>query len=150
MLSASVEVAPVFGVNLSNPSLVFPEVSPGKTHILGEGHYYNEVVCLSNNGRPWYLKAQLISLKHLQQNYRLPPQQLKLKVWEAVGEGEIVKGRNQFDPFSNEPMTIYIGRGRDAEGAKVIVRFQYSLTCPPDAPAGSYVGQIIFTMAESP
>ncbi len=150
MLSASVEVAPVFGVNLSNPSLAFPEVSPGKTYVLGEGHFYNEVVCRSNNGRPWYLKAQLISLKHLQQNYRLPPQQLKIRVFDSNGQGEVVRGRNQFDPFTAEPMLIYTAQGRDTEGAKVVLRFQYSLTCPPDAPAGSYVGQLIFTMAESP
>ncbi len=149
MLSASVEVAPIFGLAFDNPSLNFPQVSPGHTEILGEGHYHNQVTCRANSGRAWYLKAELVSLKHLQQAYTLPPSQLKFKVAQSTGSNEPSAGAHEFTPFAEGPMLIYASQGVDNKGKPVTLSFQYSLTCPLDAPAGSYVGQITFTMAEN-
>ena len=47
-------------------------------------------------------------------------------------------------------MLIYASRGEDERGREVVLQFLYSLTCPLTAQAGDYIGQIIFTMAESP
>lgn len=148
-LSASVEVAPVFSLSLSNPNLAFHEVSPGKTQVLGEERFFNEVRCQSNNGRPWILKAHLASpLRNVQQpNAFLPPAQLKWKVVEATGSAE-PQGRFDFVAFSDQPLLLYTSQGDDNKGKPVILRFQYSLSSPEDALAGTYLGQIQFTMTE--
>ena len=148
-LTAFVEVAPVFGLTLNNPHLAFQSVTPGKTQVLGEGHFFNEVRCRSNSGRSWHLKAQLISLKHLQQGYAMPPAQLRLRVVETTGSAEPTVSRTEFQSFSEQPMLVYSSSGDDNRGRDVALRFQYSLSTPEDAPAGVYVGQIVFTMAES-
>ena len=149
-LSVSVEVASVFSLNLSKASLTFNNVSPGKALILGEGHWFNELRCRSNSGRPWYLKAQVVSLKHVQGAYELPATALTWKVVDATGSGEPVGGRSDFQGFSEQPALIYASQGDDDRGREVVLRLQYSLVTPPDALAGNYVGQVIFTMVESP
>ena len=52
-LSASVEVAPVFSFALDNSNLAFGQLSPNTTAILGEGNFFNQVTCRSNDGRAW-------------------------------------------------------------------------------------------------
>lgn len=148
-LSASVEVAPIFSLALNNPHLAFQDVTPGKTEILGEGRFFNEVRCRSNAGRAWYLKAQLLSLRHLQQGYVMPADQLKLRVVETTGSTDPLISRTEFQAFSEQPTLIYSSVGDDNRGREVTLRFQYSLSAPEDAPAGSYVGEIVFTMLES-
>ena len=148
-LSASVEVAPVFSVSLSNPLLAFQDVSPGKTVVLGEGRFFNELTCRSNSGRAWYLKAQVVSLRNLERNYTLPASQLQWKIAETTGSAPLGRGR-EFEGFTEQPALIYTSQGDDLRGKSVARRFQYSLTSPPAAPAGTYVGQLVFTMAESP
>ena len=147
-LSASVEVAPVFSLTLSNPHLAFHQVSPGKTEVLGEENFFNEVRCRSNSGRAWHLKAELVSLKHVERNAALPPAQLKLRVVQASGEAQAMLGRADFQSFSDQSLLLYSSQGNDNRGQEVVLRFQYSLSCPFDAPAGNYVGQVVFTMAE--
>ena len=149
-LQASVEVAPVFSLSLSNPHLEFHQLSPGNTYTIGEGGFYNEVRCRSNNGRPWYLKAQLMSLRHVGMNASLPADALRWKAASVSGAGEPPSGRWDFEPFAERPVLIYASRGEDERGREVVLQFQYSLTCPLTAQAGDYIGQIIFTMAESP
>lgn len=149
-LSASVEVAPIFSFALDNSNLAFGQLSPNKTAILGEDHFFNQVKCRSNNGRAWYLKAQVLSLRHLDSNYVLPVSSFQWKVVDSTGATEPVGGRSEFHPFTAEPVLIYVGQGKDAQGQPVILKFQYSLTTPPDAPAGTYVGEVVFTMTESP
>ena len=149
-LSASVEVASVFSLNLSKVNLTFNNISPGKTLILGEGHWFNEIRCRSNAGHPWYLKAQVVSLKHTGGVYELPIQALTWKVVDATGSGEPVGGRAAFHEFSEQPALIYASQGDDDRGREVILRLQYSLAAPLDALAGNYVGQVVFTMADSP
>lgn len=149
-LSASVEVAPIFSLSLDNPNLAFSLIGPGKTEILGEGRFFNELKCRSNSGRTWYLKAQLVSLKLLEKDYSLPAPNLKWKVVESSGSAEPLGGRVEFEGFSNEPLLIYASYGDDNRGKEVILRFQYSLSCPLEAPAGNYIGSIIFTLTESP
>ena len=148
-LSASVEVLPVFSLSLDNPNIVFGLMSPGETKLLGEGKFFNEIRCCSNSGRDWYLKAQLISLKLLEKEGTIPNANLKWKVSEYVGAAE-PGGKNEFKPFSDQAMLIYASQGDDNKGKEVILRLQYSLTSPPDATAGNYAGQIIFTLTESP
>ena len=149
-LSASVEVASVFSINLSTANLTFNNISPGKTLILGEGHWFNEIRCRSNSGQPWYLKAQVVSLKHVQGAYELPAAALQWKVADSTGSGEPMGGRSAFHEFSEQPALIYASQGDDNRGREVVLRFQYSLLTPLDALAGNYIGQIIFTMVETP
>jgi len=146
-LSASVEVAAVFSLSLDNPHLAFGLINPGENKILGEGHFFHEAKCRSNNGRSWYLKAQLISLRLLGKEYSLPYSCLKWKISESTGAYRQQTG-SDFTAFSSEPELVYTSEGDDPKGREVILRFQYSLTLPREAPAGNYVGQIIFTMTE--
>jgi hypothetical protein len=148
-LSASVEVTAVFSLSLDNPNLAFGLIGPGKTEVLGQGRFFNEIRCRSNSGRTWYLKVNLISLRLLEKEYFLSPSNLKWKVVESTGSAEPL-GRLEFKEFSEQPVLIYASDGDDNRGKEVILRFQYSLSSPADAPAGNYVGQIIFTMSESP
>lgn len=148
-LSASVEVGGVFSLSLDNPNLAFGSIGPGKTEVLGEGRFFNELKCRSNSGRTWYLKANLVSLRLLEKEYFLPAANLKWKVVESTGSSQTL-GRLDFQEFSDQPILIYVSEGDDNKGKEVILRFQYSLFSPLDAPAGNYAGQIIFTMAESP
>lgn len=148
-LSASVEVGAVFGVDVSQSHLAFQEVSPGTTKILGEGRHYNQVVCRSNSGRPWYLKAHIVSLTQVGGRRSLPFDALKWQIVDSTGFGHSTGGAD-FQPFSDAPALLYVGAGDDLRGHEVVLKLQYSLTAPFDAPAGSYAGQIIFTMAETP
>lgn len=148
-LSVSVEVAPIFSLSLDNPNLTFGLVSPGQTKVLGEDYFFNELKCRANSGRTWYLKAQLVSLKVLGKNYSLYPSYLKYKIVDLQGSAKDY-ARLGFREFSEQPLLIYISQGEDNRGREVILRLQYSLSSPAEAPAGDYVGQIIFTMAESP
>lgn len=149
-LSASVEVAPFFALSLDNPHLAFGPISPESTAVLGSGRFFNEVRCRSNAGRAWYLKAHLLSLKHVETQSRLSASSLKWRVVESTGAAEPVGGRAEFHPFAEEPLLLYASQGDDARGQEVVLRFQYSLTAPTDVPAGSYAGEVVFTMAESP
>ncbi len=149
-LPVSVEVASVFKLSLDNSQLVFQRMSPGKTEILGEGQFFNALTCRANTGRPWYLKAQLVSLKHVGMDYTLPASLLRWKAVEVQGVADPFVGRRDFQAFADQPVVIYASQGSDRVGQTVVIRLQYSLSCPLDAPAGDYVGQLIFTMAESP
>ena len=147
-LPATVEVAQVFLLSIDNPHLAFGQVTPSATIVLGRDRYFHEVRCRSNTGRPWYLKAQLLSLKHLESAYALPPGSLKWKLVEARGSAGLAR---DFQPFADQPVLVYASQGDNEQaGAPVGLRFQYSLTAPADAPAGTYIGQILFTMAEIP
>lgn len=149
-LSASVEVAETFSLSLSNPHLAFHQLSPGNTEVLGEGHFFNEVLCRSNTGRAWYLKAQLVSLQHLGSSQVLPASSLEWSVVESTGQAEPMGGRHSFQPFAEQPLLLYESQGDDARGREVALRFQYRLSAPMDTPAGDYAGQLMFTMTESP
>ena len=147
-LSASVEVAPVFSASLDTLHLAFGVVGPKTTKIIGEGRYYNQVTCRSNSGRPWYLKGQLLFLKQMGSGPSLEPSSLK---WKLVDSTSTARPQHvDFEPFSPDPAIVYTSQGDDTRGQEVVLRFQYSLTTPLEAPAGNYIGEVIFTMAESP
>ena len=55
-----------------------------------------------------------------------------------------------FQEFTEQSSLIYASHGLDEKGREVVLKFQYSLTSPPTAIAGTYVGHIVFTMAENP
>ena len=148
-LTASVEVVPVFSLSLDNPNLSFGMIGPGQTKTLGEGYYFNEVKCRSNSGRNWYLKMQLTSLQLLGKEYHLSTPSLKWKVIGNTGSAEPV-GKMRFEDFSAQPILLYASLGDDNKGKEVALKFQYQLALSADAPAGTYVGQIMFTLAESP
>lgn len=148
-LSASVEVVSIFSLSLDNPNLAFGSVNPGQTKILGEGRFFNQVKCRSNSGRTWYLKAQLVSLRSTQKPYSLPLSNLKWKIADSSGANRTVAQYN-FQPFSDQSVLIYTSQGSDNRGKEVALGFQYSLASPVDAPSGNYIGQIVFTMAETP
>ena len=147
-LSASVEVAPVFSVSLDNAHLAFGLVGPKTTKVIGEGRYYNQVTCRANSGRPWYLKAQLLFLKQVGGGTSMDPSSLKWKLVESTGSARPLHA--DFSPFAADPVLVYASDGDDTRGQEAVLRFQYSLTTPLDVPAGNYVGEVIFTMAESP
>lgn len=99
----------------------------------------------------WYLKVHLLSLTHLESHTPLPPEYLKWKLVESTGAAaDLLGDRAVFQAFTPEPVLLYTSAGDDNRGREVILRFQYSLTIPPEAPAGNYVGQMVLTMAESP
>lgn len=148
-LSASVEVASTFGLSLDNPNLAFGLISPGQTKILGEGRFFNQIKCRSNSGRPWYIKAQLLSLRSSQKAFSLSLSSLKWKIAELTGSNRTA-AQYAFQPFSSQPALIYTSQEDDNRGREVTLGLQYSLVLPADAPAGEYVGQVIFTMAETP
>jgi len=148
-LSASVEVVPVFSLTLDNPALSFGLIGPGQKKVIGEGRFFNEIRCRSNSGRPWYLKAQLVSLRVAEKNFSLPFANLKWKIAETTGSDSSA-ARRDFQPFSAESSVIYASMGDDLKGKEVVLRFQYRLESPADAPSGNYVGQIVFTLAENP
>ncbi|PIQ84003.1 MAG: hypothetical protein COV75_04365 [Candidatus Omnitrophica bacterium CG11_big_fil_rev_8_21_14_0_20_63_9] len=149
-LSASVEVAAVFQCTLDNPHLAFGSVTPGQPATLGGGRFFNELRCRSNAGRPWYLKAHLLGLRHLDTNRPLKADSLTWRVVDFTGAAEPAGGRQDAKPFDDDPVLVYASQGADEKGREVILRFQYTLTTPEDAPAGTYVGEVIFTMAETP
>ncbi|MBI2174567.1 MAG: hypothetical protein HYU33_05165 [Candidatus Omnitrophica bacterium] len=148
-LSASVEIAEVFSLSLGNPNLVFPLITPGTTAVLGEGGSFDEIQCRSNTGRPWYLTAHVVSLKHLDRTYSLPPSYLKWKMVGTTGQNKPATGQMDFASFSDQPVLLYAGVGDDARGKEVLLSIQYGLSIPPEAPAGNYGGQILFTMTEA-
>ena len=149
-LSTSVEVAPVFSLSIDNPNLAFGPISSEGTVVLGSGRFFNEIRCRSNSGRPWYLKAHLLSLKQLESNTALPPASLKWKTVESTGKAEPIGDRTAFHAFAAEPVLLYASQGDDDRGHEVTLRLQYSLTTATDTQAGHYAGQVVFTMAESP
>lgn len=149
-LSASVEVAGVFGLDVDQTFLTFRDVSPGRPATAGEGRFYNQLTCRSNTGRPWYVKAHVISLKHTNTGRALPASSLEWRVVESTGAAEPAGGRAAFHPFSEQSGLLYASHGDDNRGQEVVLRLQYRLTSPPTALAGTYVGQVIFTMVESP
>ncbi len=149
-LSASVEVASVFDLSLNKPYLRFDKIYPGETKFVGEGGFFNEVRCRSNNGRSWMLTAQLLSgLKLAGKNYNLPVSSLRWKTMSVSSDAGPVGGYG-FQKFDHEPSLIYISQGDDNLGKEVVLRFQYSLFCPEDAPGGEYSASIMFTMTEAP
>lgn len=148
-LSASVEVAPDFSFSLDNPHLAFGVLGPKMTKVLGEGRYYNQVTCRSNSGRSWYLKAQILSLKLMGGAVAsLAPSSLEWRLVESTGDAGTSRG--DFQPFASDPVLVYTSQGDDNLGQEVVLRFQYRLTTPLDTPAGTYLGEVIFTMAETP
>jgi len=149
-LSASVDVASVSELDLSSSHLAFPELSPGKTVILGEGRYFNQLRCRSNSGRPWFLKARVESLRHIQGQTDLPAAYMKWSVVQGTGAGEPTGGFGRFQEFSDVPQVIYTAEGDDLRGREVVLSLQYSLTTPPDARSGGYMGDIVFSMEEAP
>ena len=149
-LPASVEVAGVFGVDVAQAFLTFQNVVPAQTAFLGGGRFDNQVTCRSNYGRPWQLQAQLISLKHPAAARVLPPSALQWRLVESTGSGSSGGGAGAFQPFSEAPVAVYTAGGEDLRGRDVILRFQYRLLAPPSTLAGTYVGQIVFTMTEGP
>ncbi len=148
-LSASVAVNPIFSLALDNPNLAFGVIKPGETKVLGEGRYFNEVKCRSNYGRPWILKVQLTSLGLLERPYSISNSNLKWKVAESTGSAEPI-GRLEFKEFSDGALLVYASQGDDNRGKEIVLKFQYSLTIPIEAPAGNYAGQLVFTMTENP
>jgi hypothetical protein len=149
-LPASVEVASVLGLDVSNPNLTFNDLSPGTTKVLGEGSFFHSVTCRSNSGRPWYLKAELLSLTHLNGSPNLPARQLKWRIVESTGLALPAGGRYDFQAFEDHPVLLYASLDDDQRGHPVVLKLQYSLTTPSDALAGTYIGQLVFTMADAP
>lgn len=148
--SASVEVAAVSELSLSESHLAFRQVTPGDTAVLGEGRYHSQIRCRSNSGRPWYLKARVQSLRHLPSQEPLPAAHLKWSVVDVRGHGQPSAASGQFQEFSDMPTLIYAGQGDDLRGREVVLSLQYSLSAPLSARSGSYAGDIIFTMEPAP
>jgi hypothetical protein len=149
-LSASVEVASVSEVDVDTAHLAFTDLVPGQTTVLGEGRHFNQVRCRSNSGRPWYLKARVESLRHLEGGQLLPAPFLKWKVVDSTGHGEPAGAPGSFEEFSDQLSVIYSAQGDDLRGREVVLSFQYSLTGPPTARAGAYAGTIVYSMEEAP
>ena len=149
-LSASVEIAGVFGVDVAQAVLTFPNVVPGQPAVLGKGGFDNQVTCRSNYGRPWQLRAQLVSLKHTTTDRVLPPGALQWRLVGSTGSGSSPGASGAFQPFSESAAAVYLAAGEDLRGRPATLQFQYRLLPPPSTLAGTYVGQVIYTLTEGP
>ena len=146
-LSASVEVAPVFRVSLSQPALVFSSIESGHSEVLGAGPPFHDIICRSNNGRVWSRRGRVIMLRHAQQPYNLTPAALAWNLVDVMGR-PLASPSHGFTPFSDSAQVLYVSEGDAVAGREMVLRFQYRLTIPPGAPAGNYIGQVVFTMSE--
>ena len=148
-LEASVEIASIFEVSLSNPHLDFHRVEPGQTRLLGEGNFFNEVRCHSNAGQPWTLSLRFIPQPSAASARSVP--QVQFKVVEVLGgSAQPQRGWPEFENLPVEPTTIYTATYEpDVQSREVVMRFQYRIVCPLDAQANNYQGQLIFTMSDA-
>lgn len=144
------EVRPIFTLSLDRAQIDFGPVEPGKTKILGEGSYFNEIRCRSNYGRTWYLKAEVISgPKIIGEDFIIPEGTFSYKVVSAEAESE-PKGKFDFVPLVKKSDVIYTSFGAENIGKEAVLRFQYKFEPPANAPSGTYTVEVLFTLVDTP
>ena len=148
--SAGVNVASVFLLSIDKNNIDFESGQPGQKQTLYEGDYFNQLICRSNHGKTWYLKAQLLMpVKHERGDIQIPPENFKWKVLSGNGDGAVAN-LYKFNGFSMSPELVYVSSGDDNLGKEVKLQLQYELDIPYNVLAGRYSSQILFTITETP
>src|SRR3989338_3214974 len=101
---ASVVVLPSFKLSLDNANINFGYTEPGKTVELYPQLHYNEVKCISNKGRTWYLKLSVIGDIVGPPEAKVGIDSFKWMVARAIGDGIVEKG---WHPFSKDLSIAY-------------------------------------------
>ncbi len=146
-LTASVVIGTTFKLSVDNSSMDFGFINPGETYELYPSRYYNEVTCISNTGRTWYVKMSLMEDLRGVKGGTISRANLKWSVDSVEGNGTRVDGWNSFEDI---PVLIYTGSVADSMGEPVKIRLKYKLEVPGNASADSYVATILYSMTEMP
>ena len=146
-LYSSVVVGATFKLTVDNSAMDFGFINPGQSYELYPNRYYNEVTCLSNTGKPWYLKMSLVTGLHGAKGSVIPKKNLTWSVYSVEGGGAKPEG---WSPFEDTPVLIYSATSEDSRGEPVKVRLKYKLDVPGDVTADSYATTIIYSMTETP
>ena len=123
------------------------ELGEEKT-ISGRGGYEHQFNLTSDNGRRWYLKAQLVR-PFTSGAYSIPAENLQWIVEQVInGRGIVSASLSSARPFSSSPALIYTSADTDNTGTEVQIRLRYKLSIPDKQAAGAYTAQIRFIMVE--
>ncbi len=144
---ASVVVAPIFRLSLDNANINFGYAQPGKSVELYPEKPYNEVKCMSNKGKAWYVKVSVIGNIIGPRESSVKPDSFKWMVARSKGTGIAEKG---WHSFSSLPAQAYACSAEESVGEEVTIRFKYKLDLPPDAQGGIYSLNVLYTMTDIP
>lgn len=144
-VTASVIVSSTFEVSADVVPIDFGLIDPGETVELYPDRYFNEVRCVSNNGRVWYLKAHCEDLQGAKSD--ISSTNLKFRVYWTNGDGYY---SSDWTSFGDIPVLVYTSGGFDNMGREIKIQFAYKLEPPPGVPAGSYTAIVAYTMTELP
>ena len=144
-VTASVMVSSTFEVSTEAIPIDFGVIDSGEAVELYPDRYFNEVRCISNHGRTWFLKAACGDLTS--PNASISKTHLKIKVFWTNG-----KGNYSFDwvSFEDVPVLVYTSGDADNTGNEVRMQFKYKLDPLIGVPAGNYGAIVTYTMSEAP
>lgn len=144
---ASVVILPSFKLSLDNANINFGFTKPGEQVELYPNTHYNEVKCVSNKGNAWYLKLSVIGNVIGPQDSSVGIDDFKWMVNRSSGDGVTEKGWNS---FADLPTRAYTSGPIDSAGGEVTIQFKYRLDMPPNATAGTYNLNVLYTMTDTP
>ena len=142
---ASVVVLPTFKLSLDNANITFGYTEPAKAVELYPQTHYNEVKCVSNKAKRWYLKLSVAGEIAGPPDSRVGVEDFKWMVARSTGDGVAEKG---WRPFSKEPMLVYTSGEADSTGEEVVIQFKYRFDPPPKAKGGNYSLNVLYTMTD--
>ena len=116
--------------------------------ISGRGDYEQQFNFISDNGRTWYFKAQLVR-PFSNGIYSIPAENFQWIVEEVKnGRGVVSTSMSMPSPFFTSPVLIYTSADDDNTGTEVQIRLRYELKIPEKQTTGSYTAHIRFIMVE--
>lgn len=123
------------------------ELGEEKT-ISARGNYEQQFNLTSDNGRRWYLKAQLV--RPFSCGIHSIPAENFQWIVEEVRDGRGVVSTSMSTPssFSTHPVLIYTSADTDNTGTEVQIRLKYKLEIPEQQATGAYTAHIRFIMVE--
>lgn len=147
--SASVIVNSIFKIDLDKSAIAFGRVRPGEWENLGEGSYYNQVTCQSNNDRIWYLRINVLNpLTGTGKGGTIDNSHFKYMAGWTNGTGT-VESQYTFRDFDTVSTSVYTSSVEDAMANLIYIQFQYGLSVPENATADDYTTTVVYTMMES-
>jgi hypothetical protein len=144
-ITASVSVSSTFEISADTIPIDFGVMQSGVPVELYPDRYFNEVRCISNNGRTWYLKVFCQDLQGAHED--IESSNLKFRVYWTDGTGSYSSDWMSFGDF---PVLVYTSGGIDSTGREVKIQFVYRLEPPGRATAGHYTALVTYTFTESP
>jgi len=142
---ASVVILPTFDIVIDNNYLDFGIVEPGQSVTLKQSRYYNQVTCISNKGIEYFIKIDLLDDIIGPSGTKIPPKNLKWRVYRSTGTGTVV---SDWQEFSKNPVLVYTSSSDDMMGTEVNIKFQYRLDLPYDALGGNYSLRVAYIITE--